>query len=183
MNDSKVIGKGDDSAKLFIQKGLAGEVTHGFDLDSVYYVQGKYYLFEYLKCESDRVSPHTSNPKYYPCNWKKFYSLWQSAKRLNAYLLLVNYSDRIQDSKQVKVMYVKDFNYNALEEYLIRAKNGNRSGQCEYLVLEEYKISSDQYSEYLCRLNSLASLPSEEQKKLPKHLLAYVQLLSNQKKH
>lgn len=180
MNDSKAIGKSDDSAKLFIQKALAGEDTHGFDHDSIYYVQGKYYLFEYLKCESNKVTPHTSNPKYYPYNWKKFYSLWQTAQRLQAYLLLVNYSDRPQDSNLVKVMHIKDFNYNAIDEYLIRTENGGWGGQCDYLIMDEYKLTFDQYSQYLCKLNSLASLPSDDNKALPKHLLKYVQMLSNQ---
>ena len=45
--ESKAIGKADDSSKLFIQKALAGVDTHGFDLDSVYCIQGEYYVFEY----------------------------------------------------------------------------------------------------------------------------------------
>lgn len=174
MNESKAIGKSDDSAKLFIQKSLKGTNTHGFDHDSVYYVQGKYYLFEYLKCESDRVSPHTSNPKYYPYNWKKFYSLWQTARKLDAYLLLINYSDRQSDSNQVKVMYVKDFDYHALEKYLERSESGGWKGQCEYLVMEEYKITFEQYSQYLCKINSLASLPEEGEDTLPARILAYI---------
>lgn len=179
LNESKAIGKSDDSAKLFIQKALKGSDTHGFDHDSVYYVHGKYYLFEYLKCESNRVSPHTSNPKYYPYNWKKFYSLWQTARRLNAYLLLINYSDRPADSNQVKVMYVKDFDYTALEKYLERAERSGWGGQCEYLIMDEYKITFDQYSEYLCKINALASLPNDEVDKLPQRLLAYVNKMAN----
>jgi hypothetical protein len=163
---------------LFIQKSLKGSDTHGFDHDSVYYVQGKYYLFEYLKCESDKVSPHTSNPKYYPYNWKKFWSLWQTAKRLNAYLLLINYSDRKRDSNQVKVMYVKDFDYEALEKYLERSACGGWRDHCEYLVMDEYKITFEQYSEYLCKINSLASLPSNENDRLQQRIMAYVSKMS-----
>lgn len=180
MNQSKAIGKSDDSAKLFIQKALRGNETHGFDHDSVYCVAGKYYLFEYLKCESNRVTPHTSNPKYYPYNWKKFYSLWQTAQRLCAYLLLVNYSDRLSDQNLVKLMYVKNFDYDSLDKYLERAENGFR-GAWEYMVMDEYKLTFDQFSNYLCRLNSLATLPVVENGDLPKRILAYANMLSNSK--
>ena len=174
VNVSKAIGKGDDSAKLFIKKALKSSETHGFDHDSVYYVQGKYYLFEYLKCESDTVSPHTSNPKYYPYNWKKFYSLWKTACKLNACLLLVNYSDRLKDCNQVKVMYVKGFQYDAIEAYLEKTERGEKGIHCEYLDMEEFKISFDEYSDYLCKINALASLPHDEHEKLPERMLACI---------
>lgn len=174
MNESKAIGKSDDSAKLFIQKSLKGSATHGFDHDSIYYVQGKYYLFEYLKCESEKVSPYTSNPKYYPYNWKKFYSLWQTACRLDAYLFLINYSDRERDSNEVKVMYVKSFDYEALDKYLEAIDQGDRGGRCEYLIMEEYKITFDKYSKYLRYINGLASLPSDN--KLPQRVLDHVSM-------
>ncbi len=173
MPESKVIGKGDDSAKLFIQKSLAGNETHGFDHDSVYYVQGHYYLFEYLKCDSKKVTPHTSNPRYYPYNWKKFYSLWQTAQRLKAYLLLINYSDREADQNLVKVMHVKDFNYTALDSYLEKCEKGLWGGQCDYLVMDEYKISFDEFSKYLCKINSYASLPEEENTRVPQRIFKY----------
>ena len=175
MNKSKAIGKGDDSVKLFLQRALQGEETHGFDHDSLYYVRGHYYLFEYLKCESDRVTPHTSHPRYYPYNWKKFYSLWQSARCLQGYLLLVNYSERPGDSNQVKVMYVKGFDYAALEQYLAEQDAGRRyGGRCEYLLTDEYKLTFGQFSAYLRRLNSMAELPPEEEKVVPERVGACV---------
>lgn len=174
MNQSKAIGKGDDSVKLFLQRALQGEETHGFDHDSLYYVQGRYYLFEYLKCESSKVTPHTSHPRYYPYNWKKFYVLWQSAQRLQGYLLLVNYSDRASDSDQVKVMYVKGFDYAALEQYLAEQEAGRGYTRCEYLVMEEFKLTFGQFSAYLRRLNRMAELPPEEGQDVPDRVRAYL---------
>lgn len=173
--ESKAIGKADDSSKLFIQKALAGVDTHGFDLDSVYCIQGEYYVFEYLKCESDKVSPHTSNPKYYPYNWKKFYSLWQTAQRMGAYLFLVNYSDRPKDSDQVKVMYVKKFDYEELEKYLERSKNGGWGGQSSYLEMDQYMLTFREFSDYLKKINAMATLPVEKNTLLPKRVAAAIQ--------
>ena len=45
--------------------------------------------------------------------------------------------------------------------------------------MDEYKITFDQYSEYLCKINALASLPNDEVDKLPQRLLAYVNKMAN----
>ncbi len=76
---SKPISKSDDSSKEFIIKCLKGDETHGFDIDSIYFYKGKYLIFEYLKDENLSLSPHQSDPKYYPYNWQKFYSLFQTS--------------------------------------------------------------------------------------------------------
>ena len=171
-NQSKILGKGDDSAKIFIKKSLGKYDTHGFDHDSIYYVQGKYYLFEYLKCDNSHMTPHTSHPRYYPNNWRKFYSLWQTSKRLGAYLLLVNYSLRPEDENLVKVMYVKNFDYQKLDKYL-----DSNEKKCDYLIMDEYKLSFDEFSKYLIALNTLASLPKAENEELPSHIMRYIRTL------
>lgn len=62
-NFSKPIQKTDDSAKQLIIEALEGQETGGFDLDSVYNIQGTYYVLEFLKC--DTVRPFNSHPRRY----------------------------------------------------------------------------------------------------------------------
>lgn len=93
LSNSKKISKIDDSSKKFIMDCLGNNNTYGFDIDSIYFVDGQWYLFEYLKCENEYMNPHTSNPKYYPWNYKKFLSLYKIKNELNGKLFLINYSD------------------------------------------------------------------------------------------
>lgn len=177
METSKPIGKSDDSSKAFIIKCLKGDKTYGFDIDSIYLFHNKainqYYIFEYLKCENEHLTPHTSNPKYYPYNWRKFHSLFQLAKRLNAKLLLINYSDGYKQVKQndkiilqelpnkekyineVKVFYVSNINYKALKEY---ESSNPKPKHLEYLEYEKVEsLTFDEFSKKLRKLNTQCS--------------------------
>lgn len=121
------------------------------------------------------MTPYTSNPKFYPYNWRKFYSLWQTAQKLEAYLLLVNYSDRSADRDLVKVMYVTDFDYEALDCYLAQLEaDPYYKWHCEYLIMEEYRLTFSQYAAYLRRINELATLPKDEKRQLPERILSYL---------
>ena len=117
-NLSKPISKTDDASKQMQIDSLKGDQGHGFDIDTIYFVDGEWYIFEYLKCENEFVSPFTSEPARYPWNWKKFHSLYQVAKKLNGKLILVNYSTREKDRNEVKVMFVKNINYEMIKEYI-----------------------------------------------------------------
>lgn len=175
MNSSKPIGKSDDSSKAFIIKCLKGDKTYGFDIDSIYYNEriNQYYIFEYLKCENDHLTPHTSNPKYYPYNWRKFHSLFQLAKRLNAKLLLVNYGDGYKQVKQddkiflqelpnkekyineVKIFYVSNIDYKALQKYE-SLPDGQKPKTLEYLKYEKVEnLTFDEFSNKLRDLNKI----------------------------
>ncbi|WP_270974429.1 hypothetical protein [Campylobacter helveticus] len=72
MQTSKTISKSDDTSKEFIIKCLNGDKTYGFDIDSIYLLlnesTNQYYIFEYLKCENEHLTPHQSNPKF--CNYE-----------------------------------------------------------------------------------------------------------------
>lgn len=168
MNDksSKKIKKTDDSAKEFIIKCLKDNPTYGFDIDSIYYLNNQYYIFEYLKCENEYVSPHTSHPRRYPYNWRKFYSLWEITNKLGGFLFLVNYSDRSADKNLVKLIYVKDFKYEKLDE-LDGCKKGSK---IDFLETEEFDLTDDEFSEYLINLNNSASLPKHSSPFLPKKI-------------
>ena len=109
---SKPISKGDDGAKDLIIESLEGNLTGGFDLDSIYCTNGKYTVIEFLKCET--VRPFDSHPKrYWHLNSQKFKSLWAIALKLEADLFLVNYED---SREQFKVIKVKGLSDNGITE-------------------------------------------------------------------
>lgn len=100
---SKPIGKIDDDAKSLIIEALEGKVTGGFDLDSIYKINGTYYVLEFLKC--DTVRPNDSHPnRYWFKNKQKFISLWEITNKLDGMLFLVNYEDSREQFKVIKVL-------------------------------------------------------------------------------
>ena len=154
---SKPIKKTDVDSKQFIIDCLCNDQTHGFDLDSIYYYNNKWIIFEYLKCENDHMTPHTSHPKYYPYNWKKFYSLYSLAKQLNGELFLVNYSTRDEDKHLVRIMQVLSFDYEKVQDYCSK----NLRGPCDYMTLKTWEITLNEFSAQLRKLNKTAMLPPE----------------------
>lgn len=159
---SKIISKTDESSKEFIMKCLEKNVTHGFDVDSVYFADNKWFVLEFLKCDSEYVSPHSSDPRRYPWNWKKFHSLYQLSKSLNGELILVNYSDREKDSNQVKVMFVKGLDYDILKSKM--DSNGNVPREfLDYIIFDRIEVLSfDEFQKYLVELNFKAGIPNLE---------------------
>lgn len=113
MTLSKPISKGDDDAKALIIEALGGELTGGFDIDSIYKIGDQYIILEFLKC--DTVRPNDSHPRrYWNKNWRKFVSLWDVTKRLNGRLYLVNYEDSRDQFKVIRVLRLD--NTGILEE-------------------------------------------------------------------
>lgn len=116
---SKPIGKIDDDAKSLIIEALEGNVTGGFDLDSVYKINGIYYVLEFLKC--DTVRPNDSHPRrYWHKNKQKFISLWEITQKLEGMLFLVNYED---SREQFKVIKVLDLNNSGIVQEEIKKWN------------------------------------------------------------
>ena len=104
---SKPIGKVDDGKSLLIIESLEGNVTGGFDLDSIYKINGVYYVLEFLKC--DTVRPNDSHPKnYWHKNKQKFISLWEITEKLKGKLFLVNYEDSREQFKVIRVLELND---------------------------------------------------------------------------
>lgn len=156
INKSKPISKIDDASKQMQIDSLKGDQGHGFDIDTMYFVDGQWYVFEYLKCESEFVTPFTSEPSRYPWNWKKFHSLFQVAKQLNGKLILVNYSTRERDRDQVKVMIVKNIKYDVLKEFVDQAKIKRHLDYLEYDKV--YNFSFEEYSKWLRELNAKSDI-------------------------
>jgi len=101
-NPSKTIKKTDEAGKELIIELLDGQVTGGFDIDSVYKINGKWTILELLKC--DTVRPHDSHPnRYWFKNKRKFISLWEIAQDLKGSLFLLNYEN---DRKQFLLIEV-----------------------------------------------------------------------------
>ncbi|MBQ4119083.1 MAG: hypothetical protein IJD45_01680 [Clostridia bacterium] len=155
MNYSKPIKKADDNSKSFIMECLSGEDTHGIDVDSLYYYEDCWYVFEYLKC--DTISPYKSDPKFYPWNWRKFYSLYFLANSLKGRLFLVNYSNRDEDNDKdkVKVMEVIDFDYKKARSY----KKNVDITPYEYMELKNYEMTRVEFADWLKKINKKAQLP------------------------
>ena len=100
---SKPIGKVDDDAKSLIIEALEGELTGGFDLDSVYKIDNTYHVLEFLKCET--VRPNNSHPRrYWFKNSQKFITLWEITQKLEGVLFLVNYEESREQFKVIKVL-------------------------------------------------------------------------------
>jgi len=100
---SKPINKTDESAKRLIIDTLEGNKTGGFDIDSIYEINGKYYVLEFLKC--DTVRPNDSHPnRYWFKNKQKFISLWNITQKLEGELFLINYEDSREQFKIIKVL-------------------------------------------------------------------------------
>jgi hypothetical protein len=118
MNFSKTIKKADDSSKELIIEALAGTVTYGFDVDSIYYfeTEKKWLIIEFLKCDHPKVRPSTSHPRRYWDNWRKFASIWRLRTDLKADLFLVNYEDQSHAAAQGRadrefhIIFVEDMN-------------------------------------------------------------------------
>ena len=152
--ESKVIRKGDDSSKNFIIEMLNGNETHGFDVDSIYNCQGRWVVIEFLKCDSEYVTPHTSHPNKYPWNWRKFVSLFKLSQKLEGDLFLVNYSDKDCDKDEVRIMKVSGIDYEALDKYVksrIVRTNSN------YVIIEpqdDLKINREEFQKWFLDLNS-----------------------------
>lgn len=175
MISSKPLERSDDSSKEFIIKCLKGDKTYGFDIDSVYLMHdnniNQYYIFEYLKCENEYLSPHQSNPKFYPYNWRKFHALFQLSKKLSAKLLLINYSDGYKTIKEnnqiykkellnkekyineVRIFYVSNINYKLLKEYEL-LDFSQKPKHLDYLEYDKIEnLSFDEFSQKLRELN------------------------------
>lgn len=113
---SKPIGKIDDDAKSLIIETLGGELTGGFDLDSIYKIGDTYHVLEFLKCET--VRPNHSHPKrYWFKNSQKFISLWEITQKLEGVLYLINYEE---SREQFKVIKVLDLNSEGIVEEVIK---------------------------------------------------------------
>jgi hypothetical protein len=92
MSFSKPIKKTDEDAKQLIIETLGGQYTGGFDVDSIYHIDGTWYVLEFLKC--DTVKPYDSHPnRYWFKNSRKFISLWELKEDLDGKLFLINYED------------------------------------------------------------------------------------------
>ena len=102
-DESKPIDKTDVAAKELIIDVMDGRDSGGFDVDSIYHIDGRgWVVVEFLKCET--VTPVNSHPnRYWWKNSQKFINLWNLATDLDGELVLVNYEENHEDFKVIKV--------------------------------------------------------------------------------
>ena len=141
---------------------LKNNHTHGFDIDAIYFSGNKWIVFEFLKCDHEYINPHTSSPNRYPWNWRKFHNLYQLSKRLEAELILVNYSDRQHDKHLIKVMVVDRIDYDKLKSQFDKNMNVPRAA-IDYIVFKkESDLTFDEFKKMFIDLNENAQLPEME---------------------
>lgn len=147
-----------DTCKKFTADCLKGDPVHAIDIDTLFCVNGVWYIFEYLKCDSAFVNPYTSDPSKYAFNWKKFYTLWQVTNHLNGKLYLINYADKQDYAGMVRVMRVKDMDLDILSSFMNMSYQELRAFKKPYISYsEDMKMTKEEFSTWLRKINSEAS--------------------------
>ena len=148
-NISKKLSKTDDSAAKFVIEMLSGDQTFGINFDRIQWDNEieKYVILEYLYCHPSQfernITPLTSHPNRY-CgeggNIQKFISLWKLTKKIDAQLILINYTSKNEKFEdEVLVMEVE----------LIDPANSARP-----VKTRDKKMTRDEFSIWLRKLNS-----------------------------
>ncbi|MBT3940908.1 hypothetical protein HOF46_02655 [Candidatus Woesearchaeota archaeon] len=124
MDGSKPLMNADSSGFEFAKEMLDGDSTAGINFDRLqkHPISG-YIIFEYLLCDEKQfVSPHTSHPKrYWYKNKRKFISLWNVAKDLNATLYLVNYAKKgTMHEDKVLLIEVKALDETGIQKEIVK---------------------------------------------------------------
>lgn len=137
---SKPLEKNDDSGFEFAKELLAGDPTAAINFDRIQkHPERGYIIFEYLLCEEEQnVTPFTSHPnRYWHKNSKKFISLWEIAKALNATLYLVNYAKRgTKHADKILLIEVQDMDESGIKKQKVR------------------KMTRAQFSDFFRKLNN-----------------------------
>jgi hypothetical protein len=109
MSGSKTLSHDDQSGFEFAKEMLQSDFTAAINFDRIQkHPTMGYIIFEYLLCdEEQKVTPYSSHPnKYWHKNSRKFISLNQIAKDLNAHLYLVNYAKK-STANEDEVLVIK----------------------------------------------------------------------------
>lgn len=148
----------EDTCKKFTAECLKGDPVHAIDIDTLFCINGTWYIFEYLKCDSILVNPYTSDPSKYAYNWKKFYTLWQITKQLKGKLFLINYGDKLEYSDMVRVMKVKDIDLNIISSFMKMNYQELKNFRKPYIYYDEdMKMTKEKFSNWLRKINREAS--------------------------
>tara|TARA_Y100001949_G_C15778920_1_gene239758 strand:+ start:93 stop:578 length:486 start_codon:yes stop_codon:yes gene_type:complete len=144
---SKKLSKTDDSGEKFVIEMLSGDQTFGINFDRIQWDNKieKYVILEYLYCHPSQfernITPFTSHPnRYFRINDQKFISLWRLTKKIDAQLILINYTSKNEKFEdEVLVMEVE----------LIDPTNS----VCPVKTRDK-KMTRDEFSIWLRKLNS-----------------------------
>ena len=144
---SKKLSKTDDSGEKFVIEMLSGDPTYAINFDRIQWDNKieKYVILEYLYCHPSQfernITPFTSHPnRYFGKNTQKFISLWKLTKKIDAQLILINYTSKNEKFEdEVLVMEVE----------LIDPTNS----ECPVKTIDK-KMTREEFSTWLRKLNS-----------------------------
>lgn len=147
---SKVLNRKikDDTGKPIIQSILGNNETHGFDVDLI--EPTSWTIVEFLKRNSSYVNNLNAHPMRYTKNIKKFESLWNFSQKFNGKLYLVNYSDN--ENEDLSIIEVKRFINKAFKSDV------------------GYKVTTNQYLQWLSMLNSTPKIAERFLNTMPKEI-------------
>lgn len=108
----------DDNGLILTKDLLNGDSTKGFDLDLFQFVPStnEYIVYEFLKRENQYINNIKAHPMRYSWtnrwndNKQKYISLWNISQHLGGRLILVNYSDNLNE--KVSLIEVKGLDIN-----------------------------------------------------------------------
>lgn len=108
----------DDNGLELTKQLLDKDTTKGFDLDLFQYVEStnEYVIYEFLKRENQYINNIQAHPMRYSWtnkwndNKQKYISLWNVSQYLGARLLLINYSDNINE--KISIIEITDLDIN-----------------------------------------------------------------------
>ena len=121
---TKQLEKTEDGGKALIKELIGQDSTRGFDLDSVYCVNGNYFVLELLFCDtSQNPWPRDSHPsRYFEQDVQKFVSLWKITNRLQGRLILINYEETHSEFKLMEVEYCDEAGIKTKDDCVINKK-------------------------------------------------------------
>ena len=144
---SKKLSKTDAGGESFVIEMLAGDQTFAINFDRIQWDNKieKYVILEYLYCHplqfKRNITPFTSHPnRYFRKNSQKFISLWRLTKKIDAQLILINYTSKNEKFEDEVLM---------MEVELIDPANS----VCPVKTRDK-KMTRDEFSIWLRKLNS-----------------------------
>lgn len=109
-NESKIIRKTDDSAMHLIYDVVGDKAKFISDIDSYYFLNGKYVFLEFVKCT---VKPFEYNPNQ---NWNEIQvhlnRVWEFVSKADGSLWLICYDDT---KEQFNLFKVSSMSINKVE--------------------------------------------------------------------
>ena len=142
-----------DTAKEYFADLIEGTSTI-MDIDAIMTIKGKLWLMDYKNVTSDKATPFTSELAKYPYKWRPIVRLINIAKKLNAYVAIIAFSEKYPD--EIKVTVIDDYYPEMLRnyEYMSTKEMKDKHLYLEYYhVVDERKFTYDEFKEWINERN------------------------------